>query len=243
MTQSIDYCRKIDGISAATAEGHALNIYGVILDQLGDPAAGRQQLDSALAIYRRLHDTLGEANVLHDLGMAEFFAKDYEKAALLIDQALTHYLAIDQPLGAAHAHSNLARVQRVLGRDEEAANHLEAARKLYHILGNQLGEITVSIQLGAVLRHYDRDRAEQTLRDAMALSVELGSQLGQVNALSELGELYLAQGKRRAASAAWLRGLGIARERDIGREESALAEKLATLGSPQGRRRRWLFNH
>lgn len=243
LTQSIDYCREIGGISAETAEGHALNIYGVILDQLGDQVAGRQRLNSALAIYRRLHDTLGEANVLHDLGMAEFFAKDYEKAAQLIDQALKYYLAIDQPLGSAHAHSNLARVQRVLGRDEEAAKHLEAARKLYHVLGNQLGEISVSIQLGAVLRQYDRGQAEQTLRDAMALSVDLGSQLGQVNAFSELGDLYLAQGKRRAASAAWLRGLGIAREHDIGREESALAQKLATLGSPQGRRLRWPFNH
>ena len=77
----------------------------------------------------------------------------------------------------------------------------------------------------------------------MALSVDLGSQLGQVNAFSELGDLYLAQGKRRAASAAWLRGLGIAREHDIGRGESALAQKLATLGSPQGRLLRWPFNH
>ena len=124
LTQSIDYCREIGGISAETAEGHALNIYGVILDQLGNQVAGRQRLNSALAIYRRLHDTLGEANVLHDLGMAEFFAKDYEKAAQLIDQALKYYLAIDQPLGSAHAHSNLARVQRVLGRDEEAAKDL-----------------------------------------------------------------------------------------------------------------------
>jgi tetratricopeptide (TPR) repeat protein len=230
LEQAIAICQEIGGESAETAEAHALNTYGVVLDQLKRGTEGKQRLSSALGIYRRLNNVLGEANVLHDQGMAESFANNYDKAVGLLSQALALYQTVDQPLGMAHAYANLARAQRNVGLEREAAENLDSAQALYRDLGNQLGQVTVLIQLGAVLRRQDRSRALSFLNEAVRLSTDIGNQLGQVNALDELAELFMAGGDRKAAIGTWLRALGITRKHGIGREEAKLVAKLSSLG-------------
>jgi tetratricopeptide (TPR) repeat protein len=230
LEQAIAICRETGGESAETAEAHALNTYGVVLDQLGRGTEGKQRLSSALGIYRRLNNVLGEANVLHDQGMAESIANNYDKAVGLLSQALALYQAVDQPLGMAHAYANLANAQRHVGLEREAADNLESAQALYRDLGNQLGEVTVFIQLGAVLRRQDRGRALGYLNDAVRLSTNIGNHLGHVNALVELAELFMADGNRKAAVETWLRALEITRKHGIKREEAKLVAKLSSLG-------------
>ena len=96
LEQAIGICRETGGEAAETAEAHALNTYGVVLDQLKRGTEGQQRLSSALGIYRRLNNILGEANVLHDQGMAESFANNYDKAVDLLSQALALYQTVDQ---------------------------------------------------------------------------------------------------------------------------------------------------
>lgn len=226
LERAISIYRTAGGESGQTGEAHALNTFGVVLDQLDRRDEGRRCLSEALDIYRRLNDPLGEANVLHDQGMAEFSARRYDKAVQLMEQALALYKTIDQPLGMAHAYSNLARAQQHAGAEHASADNLRLARVRYQDLGNKLGEINVLVRLGSVLRYHDRGEAVKMLNDAMTLSIEIGNQLALIDALDELGEIYLANGERKTALGTWSRAVKIAREHGVSREEAKLTDKI-----------------
>ena len=225
--------RETGGAAGDTGEAHALNTYAVVLDQLDQKDEARNRLGSSLAIYRRLGDRLGEANVLHDQGMAEYYAKNYAKAADLLGQALTHFRAVDHPLGKAHAYSNLAKAQRHIGLVSEAASHLEAAQTQYRQLGNRLGEATTLTELGAVLcEQGDYHRAEQALTSAVKLNEKIGNQLGLAAALEELGALRGAGNDLVSAEDLLRRSLDLYRTHGIRRDEAGPLGKLRSLGFP-----------
>jgi tetratricopeptide (TPR) repeat protein len=231
LQKAITIYREIGGVAGETGEAHALDNYGVVLDQLKQQAAARQKHDQALDIYRRLNNRLGEANVLQDQGMTELFSSNYEKAIDLFSQALDIYQAIDQPLGKAHAHAYLARAQRNVGLELMATKNLESAHDLYHYLGNQLGEVTTLIQLGSIRGRHNRHRAIHDLREALDLSNKIGNQIGVVNSLDELAELRRTRFiTRRYAVKLWMRALGITRKYGLQRDEAKLLEKLKRLG-------------
>jgi tetratricopeptide (TPR) repeat protein len=110
LDRAISIYRQVGGTAGQIGEAHALNTYGVVLDQLKRQDESQQRLNAALEIFRRSNDPLGQANILHDQGMAEFFADNFDASAVLIEQSLDLYRTVDQPLGMAHAYSNLARV-------------------------------------------------------------------------------------------------------------------------------------
>lgn len=226
LERAISIYRTVGGRAGLIGEAHALNTYGVVLDQLDKRDEGRRRLSEALDIYRGSHDSLGEANILHDQGMAEFFAGDYDEAIRLLKKALELYKAVDQPLGMAHAHSNLARAQQQAGAGRSSVDNLQSARVLYRELGNKLGEINVLVRLGATLRQQDRERAVQVLNEAITLSADIGNQLAQLDALDELGEIYMGDDDRKAAHETWSRALRIAREHEVLREVVKLEGKV-----------------
>jgi tetratricopeptide (TPR) repeat protein len=226
LERAISIYRGVGGTAGQTGEAHALNTYGVVLDQLRKRDEGRQRLNEALYLHRKVGDPLGEANVLHDLGMAEFFAGNHDLAVGLLRQGLEAYQAVDHPLGMAHAHTSLARAEAQTGAQSAAAGNLEAARGLYRDLGNRLGEINVMVRLGAVLRQQDGGRAVAVLHEALALSTEIGNQLARINALDELGEVHAAKRDKKAAADAWSRALAVAREHGVEREVEKLAAKI-----------------
>jgi tetratricopeptide (TPR) repeat protein len=230
LERAIAIYREIGNEAARAGEAHALNNYGVILDQQQKRSEACQRFNEALAIYRRLNDQLGEANVLHDLGMLEFFAGDYDKAAALLGQALARYATLGQPLGRAHAQGNLARALHRQGHYSEAMEQLEAAQERYDDLDNQLGVVTTLIQRAAVLREHDNVQAVLFLEEAIEKSTKIGNAVGLVDALDRLADILLADEDKAAAIAAWTRALQIIRAQGLRREDEKLTEKLTELG-------------
>jgi tetratricopeptide (TPR) repeat protein len=226
LKRAISIYREVGGKAGLTGEAHALNTYGVVLDQLDKRDESRQRLSEALDIYHQTANLLGEANILHDRGMTEFSDKNYETAVQLLGQALELYKTVDQLLGMAHAYSNLARAQQHVGAEQASAANLESAAVLYRDLGNRLGEINVLLRLAAVLREHDRDRAVKILNDAVRLSIDIGNQLARIDALDALGDIYMASGDRKTAADVWSSALRTAREHGMPREEGKLADKV-----------------
>ena len=230
LDRAIVVYREAGGAAGRTGEAHARNTYGVVLDQLGRPEEASQELTIALGMHRQANEPLGEANVLHDQGMARFFSKNYADATLLINRALDLYRSVDHPLGVAHAYSNLARAQQYTGDEEAALANLEAAQGLYRDLGNRLGEINVLVRLGRLLGRDQHSRAVQALTQAAELSREIGNYAAEVDALDELGDVWHATGESRAAVATWSRALSRAREYGIERDATRLAAKIRRGG-------------
>jgi len=227
LERALEIYRDIGGDAGGTGEAHVLNTYGVVLDQLGEPAESQNRLGASLACYRRLGDQLGEANVLNDLGMAEYFADRFTEAADLIGQALQLYRVVDHPLGKAHAHSNLAKAQRRVGLGHEATDNLEAARALYRQLGNKLGAASARAERGAVLRQQeDYDKAERFLDKAAKRLEQVGNYQALAKTLEEWGDLYIAKGDPKKAKILLMRALELYREHNIPRDLTGLLKKL-----------------
>lgn len=221
---------KIGGDAGETGEAHALNTYAVVLDQLKRPGEARSMLDASLASYRRLGNRLGEANVLHDQGMAQYFADHVPEAVDLIGQALALYQIVDHPLGKAHAHSNLAKAQRRVGLSRPAADNLEAAQGLYRQLSNRLGEATTLAGWGAALREQGSyERAESVLRQAVELNEKIGSKLALANTLEELAELRSATEDFASAKDLLRRALALYHKHDMQRDLATLLKKSRSL--------------
>jgi tetratricopeptide (TPR) repeat protein len=229
LERAIDIYRATGGLEGQTGIAHALNTFGVVCDLQHRDNESQRLLGEALEIFRRCNDSLGEANVLHDQGMSELFAGNLEAASQLIGRALALFQTIGQPLGTAHAHNNLARVQQRMGANREVEINLEKAAELYGTLGNKLGKVKVLILLGIEQRRHDYSEAIKTLKDAVAQSEHIFSQSAPVQALGELGDVYLAHGDRRSARGAWLHALRIAREHGMERDEATLKGKLESV--------------
>jgi tetratricopeptide (TPR) repeat protein len=236
LERAIALYRDIGGEQARIGESHALNTYGTVLDQLTSKeearrAEAKQALKEALEISRALNYRLGEANVLHDQGMTELFAGNFDGAIQLLRRALNLFQAVDQRLGMAHANSNIARALERAGDEEEAARYLGSARMIYgNELENRLGVVNTLIRLGEVHRRNDHRQAIKDLNEAAKLSVEIKNHIGHVNALDEQGEVYLANGERKRARKSWTVALAVAREHGITREVERLQGKIKRLG-------------
>lgn len=229
LERAIGIYRAAGGPEGQIGMAHALNTWGVVCDLQDKDDESRRLLGEALEIFRRRNDPLGEANVLHDQGMSELFAGNLEAASQLIGRALALFQTIGQPLGTAHAHNNLARVQQRMGANREAEINFEKAADLYGILGSKLGKVKVLLLLGSEQRRHDYRGAVKTLNDAVAQSEHIFSQSAPVQALDELGEVYLAHGNQRSAREAWSRALRIAREHGMERDEAMLKGKLESV--------------
>jgi tetratricopeptide (TPR) repeat protein len=230
LAEALIIYRDIGGEEGLIGEAHALNTYGVVLDQKDLRPEASQQFNSALGIYRRLNDRTGEANVLHDRGLAELFAGDFGNALDLLTQALTVYQEVNHPLGMAHAHVSLARVLRSIGHTSEAIRNLASAQALYNDLGGgHYSEVTTLIQQSAILQERDQEQAIKLLQQAIELSTNIGSQVGLVTALDALARIYVKDQNTLGATDAWNRALGIARRIGLKRQERNLTKELAQL--------------
>jgi tetratricopeptide (TPR) repeat protein len=238
--------RDVGGDAGAIGAAHVLNTYGVVLDQRNRPTEAQERFDQAMVGHRRLGDRLGEANVLHDEGMKEYFAGKraeregppgqalvcYQAAAGLLGQALALFQEVDHPLGQAHARLNLGRAERNAGRESAAAANLDAAGGLYHELGNRLGEATILVELGEMLRRLPEDQYDKQvvryLRKAERISKRIGNQRVRGTAFEQLGEFYLAKGCRDRAIARFGQALRLYRENGLDRD-AELEQRLISL--------------
>jgi pimeloyl-ACP methyl ester carboxylesterase/tetratricopeptide (TPR) repeat protein len=240
LERALSLFRQIGGDAGATGEGHALNTLGVVMDQRGNYEQARGLLAASLAAYRASGDRLGEANVLHAEGVACHYAKQYDEAVRLLGRSLNLYQQVGHPLGQAHAHSHLARNQRLIGLPG-ARENLESAQDLYGQLGNLLGEATSLQDLGSLLRPRlgaaqvegaDPVRAQWALERARERYRQLGNVLGVASTSAELGALHGATGDLVLAKVHLYEAVRLFREAGLQRDERSVLEEIERLGLP-----------
>jgi hypothetical protein len=80
------------------------------------------------------------------------------------------------------------------------------------------------------------------LNEAIRESEKIGNQSARIQAMIELGEVYLAHGDRRTARDTWSRALHLAGGLRMEREVAKLASKLEAVRPPSGLRplSRWI---
>jgi class 3 adenylate cyclase/tetratricopeptide (TPR) repeat protein len=184
---------------------------------------------TALRAAQHLGDRVGQANALHDLGIARRLTGDYPGAARDLEEALGIYRDLGNRPGQASALNNLGVVRQLAGDYPGAARDLEEALGLYRDLGDRLGQASVLNNLGMVrLGTGDYPGAARALQEALGISRDLGDRRGQANALTYLGSVRRTTGDHPGAARDLEEALGL--YRDIG-DRRGQASALNNLGA------------
>ncbi len=146
----------------------------------------RETHESALAAAREHHDALGEAMMLHGLGVLAYERDRYEDAAALLDHALTTYRSLPgrTPIPEARMLSALGDAHHIRGRLDEAFPCFRAALRISERHDDPIGRANGLLNLGLVRR--DRGRTREAMADldqAHAMFRAAGDEHGQANVL------------------------------------------------------------
>ncbi|MGG7575664.1 BTAD domain-containing putative transcriptional regulator [Streptomyces sirii] len=163
-------------------------------------------LERALALYRELGDTVGQAHTHLNLGWLWERRGDQQKGLEHDLLALDRFEAADHETGRARALNAAGWDHAQLGKYEEAADFCREALALQRHLGDRRGEANTWDSLGYALQHLgDHRQAADCFLRSLRLNEELGHQYNQAETLEHLGDTHEAGGDTAAARAAWQR--------------------------------------
>ncbi len=186
-----------------------------LLDRDGPWPLARRLHRRAADTAGRIHDFLGQANALTNLGIVHWATGDYEQAMRLHQQALDHYRDLGNPLGEANALTNLGVAHHQTGDFATAADLLKLALGHYRDLPDRLGEANALTNLArAHGATGDYKYAAELHQQALDHYRDLADRLGEAIALINLGFLRWETGDYE--NAAELHERALSHYRDLG---------------------------
>ncbi len=212
--------------------GNAQMILGNCAVRLGRPEKAREFFQDALATFRRIDLTLGQAQALSNLAILAKNECRWSRALQLFtraesivrEQGHTHELAI--------LHNSLAVLYRKMGRRAEAMAQVERGLELGRNLGDQSRLTRLKLLRGQILIEEGKfEDAEESLLEARVLAER--RRIGRDLALADefLGDLMAARGRLQEADLnyqlAEKRALGLGAPNDIQAEVLRRRAELA----------------
>ncbi len=179
-----------DGCGDLSLSAWGLSLVGRIGYRRGDLDLARDLYEQALALYRRLQDTSGTAQVRNNLGLIHKSLCEWDAAAAHLKHALEIHRTAGR-LGETLAPlMNLGIVSQKSGDWKQAAEWYAQARQVCTRLGDELRGAHVTIGLGNIARLERRfDDAEALLTQALDRARSRGARREEALALEFLGEL------------------------------------------------------
>jgi tetratricopeptide (TPR) repeat protein len=166
----------------------------------GKHGEARKAYDDARALFQKIDDTQGRANVLWRLGKLEELLGRNDEARSAYTEARRFFQAVGDRVGEANVLMGLGDLESVLGKPDQARSAYTVARGLYEAESYRVGEADVLVGLGAlegILGRHNEARSAYTA--ARSLYKTEGNQRGEANLLVGLGELERRLGRYKEA--------------------------------------------
>jgi tetratricopeptide (TPR) repeat protein len=191
--------------------------------------------EQALAIYREIGNSGGEAEVLHGLAFCYYLRGQISGAIDLYEQALAINRQDDDRYGEASRLNSLGLCYSYLGQNPGAINFYEQALAINREIGWRAG---VAGNLGNLGRAHmflgQIPEAIDLYEQAFAIDREISSRQGEAVDLGQLGLCYAAQGQTARAIDLYEQALAIHREighrRGVAAVLNSLGRSYAALG-------------
>jgi predicted ATPase/DNA-binding CsgD family transcriptional regulator len=203
-----------------------------------DFAAMQKAAEEALSIWRELGQAgqSGAASMLNALGDIATEAGDYDRAAVLLQEAMQLFREVNDIGGISQTHMELGWAAMRSGDYPLAASHLED----YLALARQVGDPTqVALALSGLgevaIRQGQYDRAVSWLEQSLALNRESEHKWGIGTVLGSLGWVALRQRNFKRARELLGESLSIRMETGDQGGMTWCLEKLAQAAHRQGR--------
>lgn len=198
--ERLDYDRI--GLAAARAEGDAaaeakmLNRTGLALRELGRLDQAADDFTAALELWRRLDVPARIASTLRRLGLLELDRGDADAATARFGAALDMFRQAGEERRAALTLCDLGAVLIRSGRAAEAVAALDEAVRLLAAEPDPYNRARALVLLGqAHARGGDPAAAADAVERGLATMREIGSAIGEADALHVLGDLAREAGR------------------------------------------------
>ncbi|CAM4379488.1 HD domain-containing phosphohydrolase [Deinococcus marmoris] len=204
----------------------ALNHLAIVNHHQGKVAEALGMLHQALHLREAEANITGQIHCLINISNIQMWFGQYQDAVESLTRTYTLYKTqpADLKLETPILH-NLAQVHSLRGDNGLAIEVMEAAYKSAVASKDRQIQATASLNLGVCcLDARQFDRAREYLQLALDLSRELKYQVGELNALDSLGNLYRQTGEPVLASQTIREALAIALE--IGSKQGELEARL-----------------
>lgn len=215
----------------ARLEGAVLNNISLVHDELGDYRVSLKTYQQALDRYASVDFPRGRGDTLGNIGGVHLLLGHYAEALTYYQQALAISEQLDSVTAMSQDHGNLALCQLGLGDTVAALTHFERAIELAEQAGAQQDvAYWTRGKANALLRQGRYDQGLTLHRTAVEQYQTLGARTEAVEAMYDLGRLYLALGDSVSAEQWFGHSIGLAR--DIGLARGVTLNLLA-LGDLQ----------
>jgi CHAT domain-containing protein len=205
-------------IGDAKLEGAALNNQSLVGDELGDYHASLARYQQVLALFRSIDFARGEGDVLGNIGGVKLLlgrfqeAESYYREALAISERLRSATSLGQD------HGNLAMSLLGQGRIAESLTHFDKAAEYATEAGMRRDQAYWQRgKANALASHANHDAALGLYRAAIATYVDIGAAPEHVEALHDLGGLYLSLGDAASSRRCFEESLTIAQKIGLAR--------------------------
>lgn len=179
----------------------ALNNFGIVKMDMGEPEAAAQLFQEALALRRAAGDQFGVMSTLANLANLASEREDFAQALALQEEVLAHARQAGDPQAIAQSLINIASVMSELGRSEGLVALLDEARTLGLEVGDQ--EVLAAERLnrgGFLAAQGDRLAGARMMADSVPMWLQQENLHGLHNALTGLMDIACdtGQGERAA---------------------------------------------
>ncbi len=119
-----------------SAAANSLKEQGLRMFRFGEYEEAAEHFQNARALYDRLGNQRGQAEMLNNLGAVHTEQERWPEAAEAFDQARQIFETLDDTSGKAQTLGNLGTMYRHQGEHETAVAHLKQAIALLHEAGD-----------------------------------------------------------------------------------------------------------
>ncbi|MDK2982410.1 MAG: hypothetical protein PWQ55_2757 [Chloroflexota bacterium] len=198
-SESLDWMRKLRAhpkIQDAQEPEVIRLVYsiGFIIKEMGDLHAARDSFEQALTMARAAQDQRSQGYALLGLGEVAMMERFLEPAKAYIDESLTIFRALNEPLGLALTLSRKGGLASDSKGDyEEAKKYYQENLKICRDVGHILGIAGTLMALGRIeMYHGDAEIGRGYLQESLSIFRESRDKSGIAGALSAIGyaDLY-----------------------------------------------------
>jgi len=213
--------------------GAILNNLSLVHDELGDYYVSLEQYQRVLDLYQDADFPRGKGDTLGNIGGVYLLLGRYQEALDHYQQALAISRQLDSAISMSQDHGNIGLCYLGLGQVDAALEHLDQAIELAVKVGMQQDEAYWLLRKGNVLNQKGRyDQGLENHRAALAIYKQLEGKTELIEALHDMGHMYLLLGDSNNAESYYRQSIELAR--DIGLSRGITVNLLA-LGDLQRR--------
>ena len=184
--------------------GEFYKYYGDLLYFTGRNDEALKAYAEAEALYEKVQNDLGRANVLRSRGDLLYLTGRDDEALAAYDEAEALFKKEQNDLGRANVLSGRGNLLAQTGKHDEALAAYDEAEALYKKVQDALGRANVLRGRGELLSRAGRnDEALKAYAEAEALYKKVQYDLGRANVLKGRGNLLAQTGKHDEALAAY----------------------------------------